>query len=111
MDVLFQVLLPELRAIEGLEQYQRIFNWGGVDYPQEPVTYCWGEHVELVPAELQSFIRHLLPDSYIDESWIFLDVNGNGLDLWELEVNEREVDWSGHRLDNLLKLLLEQYEK
>ena len=111
MDVLFQLLLPKLRVVEGLERHQRIFNWGGVDYPQEPATYRWGEHVELVPSELQSFIPRILPDGYVDESWIFLDISGDGLDLWESEVNEHEVDWSGHRLDNLLKLILEQHEK
>jgi hypothetical protein len=111
MDVLFQLLLPELPAIEGLERNQRIFNWGGVDYPQEPAIYRWGEHVELVPSELQPFIPRFLPAGYIDKSWIFLDVKGDGLDLWESEVNGREVDWFGYRLDDLLKLILEQQGK
>ena len=111
MDVLFQLLVPELPQIENLVRHQRVFNWGGVDYPQEPISYKWGEHVELVLSALQPHIPELLPEGYFDEDWLVFDVADEGIELWGSELNQREVKWSGHRLDDLLRLILNQSER
>jgi hypothetical protein len=111
MDVLFQILLPELSHVEGLERHQAVYSWDGVDYPQEPATYRWGLHVELAPDHLQPHIPRFLPENYIDEHWVFLEVKGDGLDLLEREVNGEEVDWHGRRLDDLLALTLKSHRR
>lgn len=111
MDVLFEVLLPELEDVEGLEPHQVIFSWGGEAHPQGPVTYRWGPHVELAPDYIQPHIMRFLPEGYADESWAVLQIKGDGLDLLEMEVNGEEVDWFGRRLDDLLESLLKQHER
>jgi hypothetical protein len=111
VDVLLQLLLPELKPVVGLEFQQEVFSWGGVEYPQEPVKYLWGSHVELIPRDLQTHIPWFLPEGFLDDGWVFLDVEGDGLDLLEGEVNGMEMDWGGKRLDDLLALLLKQSDQ
>lgn len=111
MDVLFQILIPELKLIEGLEVHQEKFTWDGVDYPQEPVTYLWGEHIKLVKRDIQGHIPRFLPANFLTKQWVFLDVEGDGLDLLELETNGVEVDWGNRRLDDLLRSLLNCYDR
>jgi hypothetical protein len=48
VDVLFQILLPGLKPVAGLEPHQETFWWGGEEHPQGPVFYRWGEHIPLL---------------------------------------------------------------
>ncbi len=50
MDLIFQIRVPKLKQLDGLEFYQKVFSWGGQEYPQDPVTYRWGDHVQLILA-------------------------------------------------------------
>lgn len=111
MDVLFQILLPNLKLIEGLERFQDVYTLEGMDYPQEPIMYRWGDHVTLIPRDIQQYVLGLFPTGLIGPDWIFLDVEGDCLDLWESEANGFEADWGGKRLDNLLFALLGQYDQ
>lgn len=111
MDVLFQILLPGLEPVEGLEPHQETFWWGGEEHPQGPVVYRWGAHVQLAPRGIQDYIPRFLPEGYLGPDWVFFDVEGDGLEpLWD-ELSGREVDWGGRRLDDLLSRLLEQHDR
>lgn len=111
MDDLLAILIPEIPVIPGLEKRQDIRSWGGQDYPQEPITYHWGPYVELRTSQLPSYLWDLLPEQYRKEKWLVLDVNGEALDLLELEVNGKEVDWGNRPLDELLRLMLSQQQR
>jgi hypothetical protein len=106
LDILLQILIPNLTALEGIEKSQKIYSWGGTDYPQEPVTYHWGTFVEMVPSQVQPFIYKFLPNEYSEKLKICLDIKGQGLDLLKMEVNGEEVDWYDRRLDDLLNIIL-----
>lgn len=109
MDVLFQIFLPALNPVAGLEPHQETFSWGGEEHPQGPVVHRWGEHVRLVPRGIQDHIKKLLPEGYLGPDWVFFDVEGDRLELlWE-EVRGHEVDWGDRRLDDLLSRLLERH--
>ena len=43
--------------------------------------------------------------------WLALDVDPETLDLFEAEVNGEEVDWGGHPLDELIRVLLTNNER
>lgn len=111
MDALLQLLVSEIKLVDGLTIHQEVFNWGGVDYPQGPPVYHWGSYVELIPSPIQPYIINWLPVNYKDEAWLGLDVRGNGLDLLEREVNGEQVNWMGRRLDDLLKAILIQQDR
>lgn len=111
MDDLLAILIPEIPVIPGLEKQQEIRSWGGQDYPQEPTKYHWSPYVELRTSQLPLYLWELLPEQYRNEKWVVLDVNGEALDLLELEANEQEVDWDNRPLDELLRLLLGQQKR
>ena len=106
MDALLQILLPEIKQIPNLELEQRVFIWNGTGYPQEPVVYRWGPHVKLIASQIQQSLLRFLPDGYLTEQWVALDVNSEALDLIEAEINGEAVDWLGYSLDELIRLLL-----
>lgn len=111
MDVLLQIVVPELTLIKGLEHRQKVFSWEGVEYPQGPPTYHWGDHVKLIPGELQPFVQGLFPKDYIGRDWVTFAVEGDALYLWESEISGFEVDWHEKRLDDLLVALLTRHKQ
>ncbi|HMQ05584.1 MAG TPA: hypothetical protein PKD26_16825 [Pyrinomonadaceae bacterium] len=111
LDVCFQIFVPKLRQIDGLIREQEVFTWDGTDYPQEPVIYKWGNHVELIPGDAQPFVLELFPKSFISPEWNFFAVEGDGLWLLEDEVNGDSLDWDDNRLDDFLNLFLNQHDQ
>ncbi|MEO7539726.1 MAG: hypothetical protein ABIV21_06845 [Pyrinomonadaceae bacterium] len=103
LDILFQVLLPELKDLEGLKAHQEIY--------QGPVTYRWGQHVELAPYDVQSYVLKMLPKGIVAKEWVFYDIVGDGLGMLESEINGVDVAWDGKRLDDFLEQLLRQYDR
>jgi hypothetical protein len=93
-----------------LNREQVVFNWGGKDYPQEPVHYRWGQHVEFVEGQLQSFLPKFFPLHYAAKDWVVFEVEPQSLDLFERGVNGEDVYLSGQGLDAVLKLLLHKCE-
>lgn len=111
MDLIFQIRVPKLKQLDGLEFYQKVFSWGGQEYPQDPVTYRWGDHVQLIPGGAQPRVVALLPKGLLGPDLEVFDIEGTGLDLLESEINGIEVEWNGKRLDDFLCLLLRQYDR
>jgi len=111
MDACFELLLPQMIQVDGLQQKQMSFTWGGVSYPQGAASYHWGDFVELVQTPIPGHLGRYLPANYIGENWIALSIRGKGLDLLQAEVNGAEVDWKGKSLEQLLRLLLSQVSK
>ena len=111
MDDLLAILIPKLEDVPGLEKRQEVYSWGGKDYPQEPIKYRWGSHVELRTSELQTYLWDFFPEDYRKQPWLVLDVNESALTLFQSEVNGYEVDWGGSPLDEILKTLLSRHEK
>src|SRR5262245_52790517 len=107
MDALLQILIPDSKVLEGLDKRQKILYWEGIAYPQEPATYHWGQYIILVPSQLQPFVRPLLPSHYTEKVRLCLDIQGEGLDLLEREVNGEEIDWFGQNFDTVLSQILE----
>lgn len=108
MDVCFELLLPQMPLVDGLEQRGVSFTWGGVSYPQGRATYHWGDFVELVQTPIPQHLGNYLPSNYITEDWVALSIRGRGLDLLQEEVNGSDVDWRGRDLEQLLRSLLLQ---
>ena len=106
MDLLFQILIREMPNIQGLEKHQEKFFWGGEFHLQEPIKYKWGFHVELVMSKLQTHIPEILTENGVSGQWLVLDIKGDGLALWESEINGVEIDWVSGRIDDFLRLLL-----
>ena len=111
MDALLQLLVPEVKLLDGLERHQRVLSWDGAEYPQDPITYGCGPHVELITSQIQPFLLQFLPDGFFKEHWTVLDVSGAALDLLEQETNGEDVDWFDCRLEDLLVRFLTQYEQ
>jgi len=97
--------------MNGLEREQRIFSWGGLEYPQDTVIYRWGCHVELVPGGVQPYVLGLFPEGLIGPEWVSFAIEGDGLYLLESEINGFEMDWGDKRLDDFLALLLNQHDQ
>lgn len=89
-----------------MELHQPIFTWDGIDHPQEPVTYRWGQSVELTLSQPPSYLQRFLPRGYGGKDWLCFDLNGEAFELWRLELQGDEVDWGDGRLDDLLRILL-----
>ena len=111
LDVLFSLLLPELKPVAGLELHQRVFTWGGVDYPQEPITYHWSQYVVLTLSQQPPYLQRFLPRGYGGKGWLCFDLNGEAFELWGSELQGDEVDWDNGRLDDLLRILLTGQDK
>lgn len=111
MDVCFELLLPSKTSIDGLEYRVPTFSWGGEHHPQGDGSYFWGQFVELVETPIPSHIPRLLPRNYLNQDWVALSIRGQGLDLLEKEVRGLEVDWGGRSLEELLRVLLSQYDR
>jgi len=112
VEALLQILIPAIKQLPNLERYQRVFTWDGTEYPQEPVEYCWGPHAKLVTSEIQQFLLSLLPAGYVTDQWVALDVDRETLDLLAAEINGQQVvDWLGLTFDDLLRLLLAEYDR
>ena len=108
MDACLELLLPQMPQVDGLEQRTVNFVWGGVSYRQDPVTFHWGDHVDLVQTPVPAHLGNLLPVSCAKEIQVALSIRGQGLDLLQEEVNGSVVDWKGRSLEQLLRSLLSQ---
>jgi hypothetical protein len=112
VDVCFGLLLSNRQSvIDTLERYQKKFTWQGIEYPQEPIYYLFGKHICLVEKPLPKHKVKLLQYDYAIEDFMSLTLEGNGLDMLELEVNERNVEWNGPTFDNFLKVLLSPQDR
>jgi hypothetical protein len=111
VDDLLAILIPEMKDVPGLEKWQEVYSWGGKDYPQEPIKYRCGLHVELRMSELQTYLWDFFPEDYRNQHWLVLDVAEETLNLFEYDVNGKEVDWGGSPLDKVLETLLSPQEK
>lgn len=111
MDACFELLLPQMIQVVGLEQRQASFTWGGVSYPQGRGSFHWGDFVELVQTPIPGHLGRYLPANYITENWIALSIRGKGLDLLQEETNGSDIDWCGKSLVRILRLLLSQCKK
>ncbi len=111
MDAFFHLMLTGLKEIDGLIVDQKIYNWDGVDYPQEPIIYRWGRYVEIVPSQTPEYLYQLLPEGYKEKAWIGFDIQGECLDRLENEVNGEDVEWFGKSLEDILFAILTSQDR
>jgi len=110
MDILFEIIVPKLPHIEGLEPQQFTYEWSGVAHLQGSTTFRWG-NIELVPDQVQPWLLRFLPNNYVSDQWLWLQISSSSLELLEKELNGEPVDWSGRHLEDLLKLILSENKK
>jgi hypothetical protein len=108
MDALLELIVAKIPTDERLVKYQPTAEWLGESYPQGEAIYHWGTHVEIRPDTIQPWVLKFLPSGFVKDDLQWLQVAGEGLDLLELDVNEREVEWNGRRLCDLLRVILSQ---
>lgn len=106
MDVGFYILVPEIPKFSGFDYKVDTFVWGGVDYPQEPGRYVWGQHVEFMEANVTEFLMQILPAGSISHDWRALCLKDPALDLLQREVNGIDVDWGGRSLIVVIRQIL-----
>lgn len=95
MDACFEIYVPSIVPLPGLERHDVVFEWGGELHPQTPVRHSWGPHVSLVETRVPEHMADRLAGRVDVESWLGLLAEGRGLDLHEQEVNGGDVDWGG----------------
>jgi hypothetical protein len=111
MDACFELLLPQIARVDGLETRAVDVIACGGSRAYCPGTLHWGDFVELLQTPIPAHLGRFLPDNYITESWVALSIRGKGLDLLRDEVNGSEVDWKGKSLEQLLRILLSLYSR
>ena len=118
MDVCFDILIPRLPQLDGLEYKQPTFTWNGVSYPQGEGKFHWGQFVELLEMEIPLHLRKYIPDEFGRDNWRAFEVQGLCLSMWRLEVKEFDnewqpfnVDWKGKSIEDFLRALLSQCDR
>src|ERR1043166_2053381 len=108
MDFCFELIVPELPTIRGLNDVTPTVTWGGKLHVQSPLRFAWGKHVAILDycEGIPPHIFALLPSTHANKRWKFLEITGDCLDIWRDELMGKSVaDWEGASLEDLLQQL------
>jgi hypothetical protein len=106
MDVCLELLVSNPIPITSLMTRQKSITWGGIEYPQEPICYLWGEFIQIVETPIAKHIYTFLPKTYKIFDMKCYAIQGEVLNLIKKEVHGFQVNWAGKNLDSFLKSIL-----
>ena len=110
MDALFQIVVPEITQIDGLEVTQPVYEWDGVEYPQGSKIVSW-QDISLSFDEQTRYVKKFLPPDYIGESWIWLKLSDETLDKYDISVKTETDNGKEGILETFLRLFLSDIDK
>ncbi len=110
MDALFQIVVPKIPKIAGLEITQPVYEWDGVEYPQGPKIASW-QDITLSFDEPTQYLEKFLPPNYFSESWTWLKLSDETLDKYDISVKTDSEESDERTLEIFLRLLLADFDK
>lgn len=110
MSSSLQFLFPVEDNLKHLNFITPKFEWDGVLYPQGSPECRFGSHFLLKqidePNSHLLYIKKLLPKELDHVTWKFVEVIGEGLNIYKMSLFGHATEEAGYTLNDLISLLL-----
>lgn len=103
MDASFELVLERVVEMPHLKRVDPTATWGGIEHPQGPSYWEWGEHTKLMKRPWPAHIRTRLQTALDLKTLGYYEIVGHGLRMLESECNGIAVNWGGRELVTLVR--------